>query len=112
MKRADDGHQHQRKRQGRAGAGTAGQRGVGDDEVDQRRIHHAGCVEFLAGHGRADDGEDARADDRADAERGQRPRPEGLLEPVLGSSDSLISLSIDLRASSWLGSADLLEDSL
>ena len=82
--RADDGHQHQRKRDGGTGAGTAGQRGVGDDVVDKRRVENAGGVELFAGDGGADDGEDARADDRADAERGKRPRAEGLFQRVLG----------------------------
>jgi hypothetical protein len=57
---------------------------MSDDVVNERRIHHAGRVELLAGDGCADDREDARADDRADAERGQRPGAKGLLEPVLG----------------------------
>ena len=39
--------------------------------------------ELLAGDGRADDGEDARADHRANAQRGQRPRAERLFERVL-----------------------------
>jgi hypothetical protein len=43
---------------------------------DRRRI------ELLAGDGRADDGEDSRADDSANAQRGQRPRAEGLFEPM------------------------------
>ena len=82
--RADDGHQKQRDGDRRTGAGPAGQRGVGDDVVGQRRVDDAGGVELLAGDGRADDGEDARADHRADAQRGQRPRTESLLERVLG----------------------------
>ena len=36
------------------------------------------------GDGRADDGKNARADNCADAERGQRPWPERLLQRVLG----------------------------
>jgi hypothetical protein len=39
---------------------------------------------LLAGDGSADDGEDARADDCADAERGKRPWSEGLFERVAG----------------------------
>ena len=41
-------------------------------------------IELLAGDGRADDREDARADDGADAERGKRPGPERLFQCVLG----------------------------
>jgi len=35
--------------------------------VHQRRIADVGSVEVLAGHGRANDRKNARADDRADA---------------------------------------------
>ena len=43
-----------------------------------------GASNFSPGDGRADDREDARADHSPDAERGKRPRPEGLFERVLG----------------------------
>ncbi len=82
--RADEGHQDHGERDGGTGAGTAGERGVGDDVVDERRVGDGGVGQLLAGDGGADDGEDARADDRADAERGERPRPEALLQRVLG----------------------------
>jgi hypothetical protein len=39
---------------------------------------------LFAGNGRANDGENARADDRTDPERRQRPRTEGFFEPVRG----------------------------
>ncbi len=80
--RANRGHQHQRQRDSGTRAGTAGQRRVGDDEARQRRVHHAGCIELFARDGRANDGKNARADDRTDPERRQRPRTEGPLEPV------------------------------
>jgi hypothetical protein len=57
---------------------------VVDDPVDQRRVGDGGLVEALAGHGRADDGEDAGADDGADAQSGERPGAEGLLERLAG----------------------------
>jgi hypothetical protein len=57
---------------------------VGDDVVGQRGVDEAGGIELLAGDGGADDGKDAGADDCADAKRGERPRAEGLLQPVFG----------------------------
>jgi len=54
-----------------------------DQVVAERGVENAGGIELLAGDGGADDGKDTRADDGADAERGQRPRPERLLERVL-----------------------------
>jgi hypothetical protein len=57
---------------------------VGDEVVAKRGVDEAGGVKLLAGDGGADDGKDAGADDGPDAKRGQRPRAEGLLEPVLG----------------------------
>ena len=81
--RADDGDQHQRKRQRRTRAGPPGHGGVQDEVVDERRVLDRGRVEVLPGHRRADDGEDARSDDCANAEGGERPRPEGLFQRVL-----------------------------
>jgi hypothetical protein len=57
---------------------------VRNDVVGQRGVDEAGGIELLAGDGSADDGEDARANDCPDAKRRQRPRPEGLPEPVFG----------------------------
>jgi hypothetical protein len=57
---------------------------VVDEVVTQRGVQHARGVKLLARYGGTDDGEDARADDGADSERGKRPGPEGLFEPVLG----------------------------
>jgi hypothetical protein len=57
---------------------------VVNDKVGERCVEDAGGIELLAGDGRADDRENARSDDCADAESGKRPRPEGLFEGVLG----------------------------
>ena len=79
---ADNRDQHQRQRQRRARAGTAECRRVMDDVIRERAVQDGGCVEFLPGDRGADNGEDAGADDCADAESGERPRPERLLEPM------------------------------
>ena len=102
---ADDGDEDQREGEGGSGAGAAGHGGVGDEVVDQGGVADFGSVKLLSGHGGADDGEDAGADDGTDAERGERPGTERLFERVLGLFRSRISLSMDLRASSWLGRA-------
>jgi len=52
------------------------------DVVSQWRVEDGRGVELLPGDGRSDDGENAGANDCADAEGGQRPRAERLLEPV------------------------------
>jgi hypothetical protein len=52
--------------------------------VDQRCVGDLRRVKALAGHGGADDGEDAGADDGADAEGGERPGAEGFLERLSG----------------------------
>ena len=113
--RADNGHQHHGERDGRAGARPAGQRRVGDDVVAPAA--YSACwwrIELLAGNRRADDREDARANHGADAQRGQRPRPERLLEPVLGlfrvadqlvdrlAGKQLVRQVQPLASSSWL----------
>jgi len=69
--RADDRNQNERERDGRAGAGTAAERGVVNDVFGQRRVDDAGDRGFAAGDCCADDGEDAGADDCADAESGE-----------------------------------------
>ena len=56
---------------------------MGENVMDQRRIGDAGGIELFTGNRRADYGEDARANHRPDAKRGQRPWPEGLLQGVL-----------------------------
>jgi hypothetical protein len=55
-----------------------------DEVLEQRRVDDGAELEFLAGDGRADDGEDAGTDDGADAEGGQRPRAERLFQAMLG----------------------------
>jgi len=57
---------------------------VVQDEVDDRRALPVGDLGRVASNGRADDGEDARADDDPDAECGERDRAERLFEAVLG----------------------------
>jgi hypothetical protein len=55
-----------------------------NDEVGERRVEDAGSIELFAGDGGADDGENAGSDDCADAESGERPRPKGLFQGMLG----------------------------
>jgi hypothetical protein len=54
-----------------------------NDVVNQRRVNDAGGIELLAGDGRADDGENARPDNRANAKGRERPRPQGLFQRML-----------------------------
>jgi hypothetical protein len=54
------------------------------DVIRQRAVQDGGGVELLTGDGRPHDGEDARADDRADAEAGERPWAKSLLQPMFG----------------------------
>jgi hypothetical protein len=54
-----------------------------DEVLEQRGVDDGAELEFLAGDGRSDDGEDAGTDDGADAERSQRPGPERLFEAML-----------------------------
>jgi hypothetical protein len=56
---------------------------MGNDVAGQGGVEHAGGVKLLAGDGRANNREDARADDGANTERGERPRAQCLLERVL-----------------------------
>jgi hypothetical protein len=61
--------------------------------VDERRIPDRRLIELFPSHGRANDGKDARADHRANAQRCQRPWPERLFEAVfrrLGVADELV----------------------
>ena len=66
------------------GARPAGKGRVRDDVVRQRRIQHASRVELLSRDRRPNDREDARANHRANAQRGKRPRPERLFQRMLG----------------------------
>ncbi len=52
--------------------------------MDQGGSTDGWSVELLPGHGGADDRKDARSDDGADAQRGERPGSERLFESVLG----------------------------
>ena len=64
-----------------------------EDEVDDRRALPIGELGRVASDGGADDREDARSDDDADAERGERDWAERLLESVrgpLGLRDELV----------------------
>ena len=54
------------------------------NEVGERGVEDGRGIEFLAGDGSADHGEDAGTDDGSDAKRRQRPGAERLLEAVLG----------------------------
>ena len=81
---ADDGDENQRQRQRGSSAGTARERGVVHDVIEDRGVEDRRGIELFAGDGRADDGENARADDGSDAERGKRDRSERLLETGLG----------------------------
>jgi len=82
--RADKGYENQGDGDRGTGAGTASQRCVGDEVIRQRRVDDAGGVELLAGDGGADNREDARSNDGADAESRKRPGAEGLFQGVLG----------------------------
>ncbi len=64
-----------------------------NEVIEQRRFEDGGGVKLLAGDGRADDGKNAGANDRADPEGSERPRAEGLFEAMLGKlrvSDELV----------------------
>jgi len=51
--------------------------------VGQRSVQDRWFVDFLAGDGGADNGEDAGTDDGANAQRGERPRAKRLLQAML-----------------------------
>ena len=55
-----------------------------DEEVDDGRVDPVGELGGIAADGGADDREDARPDDDADAERGERDRAERLVQGLLG----------------------------
>src|ERR1035437_7613597 len=50
--------------------------------IGQRCVQDRRGVELLSGNRRANNGEDAGTNDCADAEAGQRPRPQRLLKPM------------------------------
>jgi len=55
-----------------------------DDEIGEWGVQNGRGIEFLSSDGRADDGENSRSDDGADAQRSQRPRAERLFQPMFG----------------------------
>jgi hypothetical protein len=55
-----------------------------EDEVDDGRICPLGQCGRIAANGDPNDGEDARADDCADAEGGERDRAERLTQGAIG----------------------------
>jgi len=57
---------------------------VVNDVVENRCIEDRRGIELFARNGGADDGENPRADDGSDAERGKRNRSERLLKTGLG----------------------------
>ena len=82
--------------------GAAGAQEI-DDHIEHLRVQDGGSLEIFSGGGGAGEDENSRADDGADAERGQRPGAQRFAAAgVPGSSDSEISLSIDLQQKSWL----------
>ena len=106
--RADDGHQQQRERDGRTCAGPPGQRRVRDDECASGVLTMLEVSNFSP--------EMAVPMTVKMPEPMTAPMPSAVSDhgpsvffsACSGSSESRISLSIDLRASSWLGSAVLL----
>jgi len=69
---ADEADKHQRDGERGTCAGAAGDGAVVQDEVDDGRALPISELGGVASDGGADDGEDARADDDADAERSER----------------------------------------
>ena len=98
---AGDRDQEKRDRDGGAGGrasvhersgGAAGAQEV-HDEVEHLRVQNGRSLEIFSGGRRAGEDENARADDGADAQRGQRPRAERFLQPmsrVFGFGDQLV----------------------
>ena len=82
---ADDGDEDERDGEGRAGAGAAGEGRMMDEVVGYGRVEKGGGVELFASDGGADDRENSRPDDGADAEGGEGDGAEGLLKGVLGA---------------------------
>src|SRR5579863_8207803 len=53
---------------------------VGDQKVEQGSIENGRSVELLPSNGGADDGENTRADNRANSKSGERDRPQRFLQ--------------------------------
>jgi hypothetical protein len=79
---ADERDENERERERGAGAGATEERGVVDEVVEDGRVEDGARIEFLPGDGGADNGENAGADDSADAERGERDRAQRFLQAV------------------------------
>ena len=62
----------------RAGAGASKRSRMMNQIFEKRRVQDGRGLKFLSGNCRADDGKNAGADDRADAERRQAQPPKGL----------------------------------
>ena len=106
--RADKGDQDQRKRDGGTGAGAAGEGGVVDEIVARgvlSTLEVSNCSPEMAVPMTVKMPEPMTAP-MPSAVSDQGPRV--FFSACSGSSESRISLSIDLRASSWLGRAVLL----
>ena len=73
-------------------AGAAAAQKVHDD-VEHLRVQNRRSLEIFSGRGGAGEHENARADDGADAQRGQRPRAQSLLQALarsFGFGDQLV----------------------
>ena len=79
---ADDGDQDQRNRQRWSRSGAPQRSRMMHDVVGKRGVQDGRGIELLPGDRSADDGKDAGADHGADAQCGQRPRAERLLQPM------------------------------
>ncbi len=77
------GHRHHRGHLGVAERREAAGDGHQDVREDERRA--GSHVRAAAGRGRSGRAEDAGADDRADAQRGEREHSQGALQPVFGA---------------------------
>jgi hypothetical protein len=78
-KRAHDGDEDKRQRDGGAGAGTAEGWRTMDQVFEQRSIDDGAELQLLTGDRSPDNGEDAGADNGTNAKRGERPGAERLL---------------------------------
>jgi len=64
-----NGHQNKGKSDGRPGAGASKGSGMVNQIFKKRSVQDGRGLKLLSGNGRADDGKDAGADDRTDAQR-------------------------------------------
>ena len=64
-------------------SGTASRAQEVDQQVEHLGMKNGRCFEMLSRCGGAGKNENARANDRADAERGQRPRPQRFAKTML-----------------------------